>query len=125
MLFDPTPPTPVMFGGAGLDPRKMQKMMKQMGIEMTELDATSVVIETPEETLRFDDAQVTRMDAQGQQTYQVIGEPTTEAAEVVDAALPADDIALVATRAGVDEEVAAAALEAADGDLAAAIASFE
>ena len=114
-----------MFGGAGLDPRKMQKMMKQMGIEMTELDVTSVVIETPEETLRFYDAQVTRMDAQGQQTYQVIGEPTTEAAEVVDAALPADDIALVATRAGVDEEVAAAALEAADGDLAAAIASFE
>ena len=114
-----------MFGGAGLDPRKMQKMMKQMGIEMTELDATEVVIETPEETLRFDDVQVTRMDAQGQQTYQVIGEPTVEAAGDLEEAVPTEDIALVATRAGVDEDVAAAALEEAEGDLAAAIAALE
>ena len=114
-----------MFGGAGLDPRKMQKMMKQMGIEMTELDATEVVIETPEETLRFDDVQVTRMDAQGQQTYQVIGEPTVEAAGELEEAVPTEDIALVATRAGVDEDVAAAALEEAEGDLAAAIAALE
>jgi nascent polypeptide-associated complex subunit alpha len=103
----------------------MQKMMKQMGIEMTELDATEVVIETPEETLRFDDVQVTRMDAQGQQTYQVIGEPTVEAAGELEEAVPTEDIALVATRAGVDEDVAAAALEEAEGDLAAAIAALE
>jgi Nascent polypeptide associated complex NAC len=114
-----------MFGGAGLDPRKMQKMMKQMGIEMTELDATEVVIETPEETLRFDDVQVTRMDAQGQQTYQVIGEPAIEAVGELEEAVPTEDIALVAARAGVDEDVAAAALEEADGDLAAAIAALE
>jgi nascent polypeptide-associated complex subunit alpha len=114
-----------MFGGAGLDPRKMQKMMKQMGIEMNELDATSVVIETPEETLHFDDVQVTRMDAKGQQTYQIIGEPRIEEGTVAVEAVPAEDISLVASRAGVDEDVAAAALEDAEGDLAAAIAALE
>ena len=96
-----------------------------MGIEMTGLDATEVVIETPEEALRYDDVQVTRMDAQGQQTYQVIGEPTVEAAGELEEAVPTEDIALVATRAGVDEDVAAAALEEAEGDLAAAIAALE
>lgn len=114
-----------MFGGAGLDPRKMQKMMKQMGIEMTELEATAVVIETPAETLRFEDVQVTRMDAKGQETYQIMGEPTVEEATPIEAAVPAEDISLVATRAGVDEAVAEAALEEAGGDLAAAIASLE
>ena len=28
-----------MFGGGGLDPSKMQQMMKQMGIDIEELDA--------------------------------------------------------------------------------------
>ncbi|ERG99254.1 MAG: nascent polypeptide-associated complex protein [Haloquadratum sp. J07HQX50] len=61
-----------MFGGGGMNPRKMKQMMKQMGIDVTELDAEEVIIKTAETELRFSDPQVTRMDAQGQETYQIM-----------------------------------------------------
>ncbi|WP_144901249.1 nascent polypeptide-associated complex protein [Halobellus captivus] len=134
-----------MFGGGGMNPRKMKQMMEQMGIDVTELDVEKVVITTSEEELVFSDAQVTRMDAQGQQTYQVVGEPesrekgaiepaggdgdeSSDAADTDDdngAAIPDEDVNLVAERAGVDADTAREALEATDGDLAAAIARLE
>ena len=124
-----------MFGGGGMNPRKMKQMMKQMGIDVTELDAEEVVIKTADEELVFTDAQVTRMDAQGQETYQIVGEPETrelgagddddDAAEESASGIPADDVAIVAQRAGVPEDEAREALEAEDGDLAAAIARLE
>ena len=127
-----------MFGGGGLNPRKMKQMMKQMGIDVDELDADRVVIETPDDDLVFEAPQVTRMDAQGQQTYQIVGEPetrqrgdggsSTEPASEGDAdseAIPDEDVEIVAQRAGVDEATAREALENNDGDLAAAIASLE
>lgn len=59
-----------------MNPRKMKQMMKQMGIDVEELDAERVVIETADgDDLVFDDAQVTKMDAQGQETYQIVGSP--------------------------------------------------
>ncbi|WP_129116813.1 nascent polypeptide-associated complex protein [Halegenticoccus tardaugens] len=129
-----------MFGGGGLNPRKMKQMMKQMGIDVTELDAEEVVIRTGDEELVFTDAQVTRMDAQGQMTYQIVGEPETrdagsEAAGEVEADsgpeasagddIPDSDVQIVAQRAGVPEDEARDALEAENGDLAAAIARLE
>ena len=132
-----------MFGGGGMNPRKMKQMMKQMGIDVTELDAEEVVIRTADEELVFSDVQVTRMDAQGQETYQVVGEPEVheagEAAGAVEAGdeatadadagdeatIPEDDVELVATRAGVSKGDAREALESEDGDLAAAIARLE
>lgn len=128
-----------------MNPRKMEQMMKQMGIDVTEIDATEVVIRTEDEDLVFDSPEVTRMDAQGQQTYQIVGEPskraavessesTAETAKAV-ASEPADDeeaggipesdVQIVAQRAGVSESEAREALEATDGDLAAAISQLE
>lgn len=127
-----------------MNPRKMKQMMKQMGIDVTELDVEEVVIRTDEEDLVFDGPQVTRMDAQGQETYQVVGEPESvesgaggsgagSAAELTaddesggsGVAIPEDDVMIVAERAGVSEEDAIEALEAEEGDLAAAIARLE
>ena len=65
-------------GGGGLDPRKMQQMMKQMGIEVDDIEAEEVVIRTTDgEELVFNDPDVTRMDARGQHTYQVVGDAET------------------------------------------------
>jgi nascent polypeptide-associated complex subunit alpha len=129
-----------MFGGGGMNPRKMKQMMKQMGIDVDEIDAERVVIETADGDLVFDDAQVTKMDAQGQETYQIVGSPSevesgsaAGAVEAADAdadaaeddAIPDEDVALVAERAGVPQSTAREALEDADGDLAAAIAALE
>ena len=56
-----------------MNPRKMKPMMEQMGIDVTELDVEAVVIRTGDDDLGFADAQVTRMDAHGQQPHQVVG----------------------------------------------------
>jgi len=124
-----------------MNPRKMKQMMKQMGIDVDEIDAERVVIETSDGDLVFDDAQVTKMDAQGQETYQIVGSPSevesgsaagaVEAADTAgepdeaDAGIPDEDVALVAERAGVPQSTAREALEDNDGDLAAAIAELE
>ncbi|WP_227260518.1 nascent polypeptide-associated complex protein [Salarchaeum japonicum] len=123
-------------GGGGMNPRKMKQMMEQMGIDVDELDATEVVIRLEDGSeLVFDDADVTRMDARGQETYQVIGEPEerestageVEAGETdgESGGIPEDDVELVAARAGVSAEEAREALEATGGDLAAAIDRVE
>jgi len=133
-----------------MDPRKMQQMMEQMGIDMTEIDAEEIVIRTDEEELVFENTSVRRMDAQGQETYMIADSPSetrdrggetdttaaipetgadaTEedaAAASGDDAIPQGDVDLVAQRAGVSESAAREALEATDGDLAAAIERLE
>ncbi len=124
-------------GGGGLNPRKMQKMMEQMGIEMEEIDAEEVVITlTDGDALVFSDADVTMMEAKGQETYQIVGSPerqsggASESADPADegseaGAIPDDDIQLVTQRTGASAEAAREALEAEDGDLAAAISRLE
>lgn len=103
-----------------MDPRKMKKMMNQMGIDIDEIeDVEEVIIRSADKEYRFDDAQVTIMDAKGDKIYQVIGEPT-ESERVSD-----DDVELVAERAGVDEDTAREALIEAGGDLAKAISALE
>ena len=134
-------------GGGGLDPRTMKQMMKQMGIDVDELDAEEVVITKSDgEELVFDNPDITVMDARGQQTYQVVGDPTSRestagAVESDDesaggdegassdsaggAAIPDEDVEIVAGRTGASEEQAREALEATDGDLAAAVERLE
>ncbi|WEL17517.1 Transcription factor NACalpha-BTF3-like [Halorhabdus sp. SVX81] len=115
----------------------MKQMMEQMGIDLEDIDAEEVVIKTPDEELVFDDAEVQRMDAQGQQTYQIVGSPESrergdgdDAASSSDSedtadAIPQEDVDIVVQRAGVSEETAREALQEAEGDLATAIASLE
>jgi len=128
-------------GGGGMNPRKMKQMMEQMGIDMEDIDAQEVIIRTPDEELVFDDAEVQLMEAQGQKTYQVVGEPESRelgsgegsaAAAEGDSdesdstsGVDEDDVELVAMRAGVDEDTAREALEANDGDLADAVDELE
>jgi len=123
-----------------MNPRKMQQMMEQMGIDVDELDATEVVISLEDGSeLVFSDPDVTKMDARGQETYQVLGDPSERegaagavesgddesADEGGDAGIPQGDVDIVVQRAGVPEDEAREALEAADGDLAAAIERLE
>ncbi len=123
-----------------MNDRKMQQMMKQMGIDMQDLDAEEVIIRTPDEELVFTKPDVQRMDAQGQQTYTIVGEPESRAAgeggsdepaieesesDSGAAEIPDEDVELVATRAGVGEDEAREALEETNGDLAAAIERLE
>ncbi|EMA38544.1 nascent polypeptide-associated complex protein [Halobiforma nitratireducens] len=122
-------------GGGGLNPRKMEQMMEQMGIDVDDIDAEEVIIRTGEHDLVFSDPEVTKMDARGQETYQIIGSPEeveagsaggdTGTTEDDSSGIPDDDVELVATRAGVSEDEARDALKANDGDLAAAVEDLE
>jgi len=123
-----------------MNPRKMKQMMEQMGIDVDEIDATEVVIKRADGTeIVFSDPDVTKMDARGQETYQIIGEPSeregaADAAELEsgdedasedDAGIPQGDVDIVSQRTGASEDEAREALEATDGDLAAAIDRLE
>lgn len=132
-------------GGGGLNPQKMKQMMNQMGIDLEDIDAEEVIIRTADEEMVFHDADVQRMDAQGQQTYQVVGDPdirprgedadaaagadadgdTDADADADDGDIPESDIEIVAGRTGVTTEEAREALRETDGDLAAAVERLE
>lgn len=102
-----------------INPKKMKQMMKQMGMEMEEIEGVEkVVIYTPAGNYVFDDAQVVATTMQGVTTYQLTGEARFEEAvpEILD-----DDVALVASQAGATEEAARAALVETRGDIAEAI----
>ncbi len=114
-----------MFSGGGLNPRKMKKMMEQMGIELEELEVEDVVMTLlGGEKLIFKEVEVTKMEARGQKTYQVVGDPEVEggdrAADNV-MRISNEDIEIVMQKSGVDEETARKSIEATEGDLATAI----
>ena len=109
-------------GGRGINPAKMKSMMKQMGINLTEIDdVEQVIIRTPEKDIVFNDANVSIMNAQGVDTYQVVGTPEEVAREL---AIPDDDVSLVAEQTGVSDNAAREALKTSNGDLAEAILSL-
>jgi nascent polypeptide-associated complex subunit alpha len=102
-----------------MDPKQMERMMKQMGIKSEEISAERVVIESADEKIIVEPAQVTRITMQGQSTFQVAGSVRTEAS------VNESDVELVMEKAGVGREEAAAALEKSGGDIAAAIMGLQ
>jgi len=107
-----------MFPGK-VNPKKMKQMMKQMGMEMTQVpDVEKVLIQTAGGNYVFDSADVVIMTIQGVATYQITGEPRFEEGE---REIPAEDVTLVASQAGVSEDAAREALIETHGDIAGAI----
>jgi len=104
----------------GLDPRKINSMMKQMGISNKELPAKKVVIELEDGTkLIIDEPGVTEITMQGQKSYQVTGEVTEEKELVISD----EDVELVANEANISKEKAKELLKKTNGDIAEAISS--
>ena len=105
-----------MFGG--INPKKMQAMMKQMGMAQEEIDASKVIIEKNDGTrIIVENPSVSKINFQGQSTFQVVGEESEETAEVK---ISKEDIKAVVEKTGCSEEEAKEALEK-TGDLAEAI----
>lgn len=103
----------------GIDPRRMQAMMKQMGIESTDIPAKRVIIEMDSKKLVIENPTVTQVSMQGQSTFQVIG----EAKEL--SSIPEEDVQMVSQATGKPESEARLALEKNDGDIAKAISSLQ
>lgn len=103
-----------MFGG-----QDMNKMMKQMGIDMDELDADKVEVTIGDKKLVFENPQVSKIDAQGQEMFQLQGDYHEESAGVDE-----EDIELVVEKTGASEKEAKKALEEAD-DVAGAVMDLQ
>lgn len=107
-----------------MNPRKMQQMMRKMGIQQVEIPATEVIIKTEDKEIIITNPQVSKVNMMGQQTYQIVGEEQ-ERALSTEPEISEDDVKTVMEQAGVDEDKAKAAIKEAHGDLAAAIMSFK
>lgn len=119
-----------MFPGMGgrVNPKQLNAMMRQMGIEMEEIDdVEEVIIRTADKEIYFTDANVQKMTARGEVTWQVMGKeqtrPRTDKAPAgpVKLDIREEDVDLVATQANVSKEQARKALEAANGEPAEAL----
>lgn len=108
-----------MFGGlGGMNPKKMQGMMKQLGIAQEDIDASRVIIEKPDNSkIVIENPSVTKIKMQGQETFQIMGDVTEQEAEV---GISEDDIKTVMEKTGCSKKQAEEALEK-TGDLAEAI----
>ena len=95
-----------MFGG--LDPKKMQAVMKQMGIKQEEIAASRVVIECSDKQIVLEPVSVQKIMMQGQETWQLSGTVREEPLQVE---ISEADIALVAEKTGKSKDDARKALE--------------
>jgi len=109
-----------MFPG-GMNPAKMQGMMKKMGISQTQLPVKRVVFEMDEGNLVIDDPSVIKIMMQGQESYQVTGEAVEESSE----SFSDDDVEMVVSQSGKSVEEVKDALENSDGDIAEAIMALK
>jgi nascent polypeptide-associated complex subunit alpha len=102
-----------MFGG-----NDMSKMMKQMGVDMEEIDADSVEVKIGDKKIVFDNPTLNKVSGQGIEMFQLQGDYHEET-EVSD-----EDVKLVVEKTGASEEDARKALEDAD-DVAEAVMELQ
>lgn len=100
------------------NPKAMKKMMKQMGINMEEIDAEEVIIRKYDEELVFKNPQISKIAAKGMETFQIVGDYQVVPREIE---VNEEDVSLVMEQANVTEEEARKALQDAKGDLAEAL----
>ena len=106
-----------MFPGMkGMDPRAMQRMMKQMGIKNEEMDAERVIIEGKSKKIIIENPSVNIVIMQGKKTYTIMGDETEE-----EKGISKEDIDMVVKQANVSEKKAEAGLKKNEGDIATTI----
>ena len=108
----------------GMNPRKMQQMMKRMGIAQVEIDATEVIIRCPDKEIIITEPNVSKVNAMGQETFQIVGN-ITEREISTEPEINEDDVKTVMEQANVDEEKAKQVLEETNGDIAEAIMKLQ
>lgn len=102
-----------------LDPKKMQALMKQMGMSQEEISASKVTIEKSDNTkIVINEPQVIRINVQGKDSFQVSGDVEQESAKEE---ITQEDIKQVMEKTGCTQHQAKEVLESVDGNLAEAI----
>jgi nascent polypeptide-associated complex subunit alpha len=109
--------------------KKMQKMMKDFGMETEDLEAKKVIFVFEDEEWVFEEPKVQVMDILGVKTYSITGKPKKikkeKEEEEVKVEITEEDVELVANQCNVSKEVAKKVLEECNGDIAEAILKLE
>ncbi len=108
----------------GMNPRMMKQAMKRMGIQQQEVDATEVIIKTPEKEIVISNPSVSKVNMMGQETWQVVGEAVEKEIDTKPD-INEDDVKTVMEQTGANEEKAREAIGKNEGDLAAAIMELQ
>ena len=102
-----------------MNPQMMKQAMKKMGMKQEEINAHEIIIKCADKNLIIRNPEVMKITMMGQESLQVTGTIEEETL------LNHEDIQTVAQQAAVSEEKAREALEAENGDLAAAIVRLQ
>jgi len=81
----------------GVDPKKMQQMMKQLGMKADNVPASQVIIKTDAGDIIVDEPQVIKTTMKGQVMFQVSG-------NVKEKSFSDEDVKLIMEQTGVDDE---------------------
>ncbi|NIO21520.1 MAG: nascent polypeptide-associated complex protein [Candidatus Aenigmarchaeota archaeon] len=90
-----------------INPRQMERMMKQMGMQMSHIDAEEVIIKTSDKEIVISNPEVSKVNVMGKETFQITGEISERSREEISD----EDVEMVAEQAGVSSEEAKAMLE--------------
>ena len=101
----------------GMNPKKVQQMMKQMGIQQVEIPASEVIIKAEDKDIIITNVSVSKVNMMGQETFQITGDVHQQERSTT-SEISEEDVKTVMEQAEVDAETAKNALEKNDGDLA-------
>ncbi|MGQ9551130.1 MAG: nascent polypeptide-associated complex protein [Candidatus Bathycorpusculaceae bacterium] len=108
-----------------INPREAKRMMQRMGLSMDAIpNVEQVIIKTSSREISIEEPEVAILEMQGQKIFQVTGGKITERVperKAAVAAIPEEDVKLIADQTGKSLEEAREALEECEGDLAKAI----
>ena len=107
----------------GMNPKMMEKAMKKMGIKQETIEASEVIIKCADKDLIIKNPNVSKVNAMGQDTYQIVGD--VEEVEVGVGDIKEEDVKTVAEQAKVSEEKAKEALIRNKGDIAKSIMDLQ
>ena len=99
-----------------IDPKQMERAMKQMGMNVTNIDAEEVIIRTADKEIVISNPQVSKVKVMGQETFQIAGEVSERPREDVSD----EDVEMVTEQTGVSKQEARDMLRE-TGDIAEAI----
>lgn len=103
----------------GMNPKKMEAMLKQLGMQMEDIPATQVLIKTDTGDIKIDDPKVVKTTMKGQVVYQVSG--LTD-----ESVFTEEDVKLVMDQTGIkDKEKVEKALKEANGEVVEAIMNLK
>ena len=104
-----------------LNPKDLEKAMKRFGVKQEDIPAKEVIIDQGNKKLIIKNPKVSKINAMGQESLQIIGDIEEVTADL----FTEEDIKTVAEKANVSENKAKEALKKEGGDLAAAILSLK